>query len=43
VTLNAAGKLRPGKKWFMAANGVQLAGVAAAVALLVFLWAKIWG
>ena len=43
ITLNAAGKPRPGEKWFISANGVQLAGVAIAITLLVFLRSKIWG
>jgi len=43
LTLNAAGKPRPGEKWFISANGVQLAGVGLAVTLLVFLRSELWG
>jgi len=43
VTLNLAGKQRPGEGWMIAANGVQLAGEAAAIVLLLFLRSKIWG
>jgi hypothetical protein len=43
VTLNAAGKPRPGEPWMIAANAVQLTGAAAAVVLLLFLRSKLWG
>jgi hypothetical protein len=43
VTLNLAGKPRPGEGWMIAANGVQLAGTVAAVVVLLFLRSKLWG
>lgn len=43
VTLNAAGKPRPGERWMVAANAVQIAGAAASIAMILVLRSKIWG
>ncbi len=42
VALNVAGQRRPGEGWMIAASVVQLLGEAVAVALLFFLWSKLW-
>lgn len=42
ITLNAAGKPRPGERWMVASNAVQIAGAAAGIALVLFLRSKLW-